>query len=104
MIINSIGTDEIDHDTVESFEWDEVWYDYESGYYDGGGAILARKGDQFVLFDLSHCSCNGPEDALDMYGKKWEGYDELWGRLSEGNRKCCGTVFVAAKKYKKETA
>jgi hypothetical protein len=39
-----------------------------------------------------------------MYGKKWEGYDELWGRLSEGNRKCCGTVFVAAKKYKKETA
>jgi hypothetical protein len=103
MIINSIG-DDIDHLAVESFDWDEVWYDYGMGYYDGGGALLARKGDQFTLFDLGHCSCYGPEDALDMHGKKWEGYDELWGRLSDGNRKCCETVFEAAKQYKKEAA
>jgi hypothetical protein len=104
MIINSIGEEEIDHDTVESFGWDEVWYDYEHGYYDGGGALLARKGIHFILFDLGHCSCYGPEDALTMESKKWEGYDELWGRLSEANRKCCITVFEAAKEYKKEAA
>jgi hypothetical protein len=102
MIINSIGEDEIEHSFIESFEWDEVWYDYEIGSYDGGGALLARKGIHFILFDLAHCSCYGPEDALDMHGKKWEGFVELWGRLSEGNAEWCKTVFAAAKKYKKE--
>jgi hypothetical protein len=102
MIINSIGKDGIDHDTIESFGWDEVWYDYNIGSYDGYGALLARKGVQFVLFALDHCSCYCPEDALDMHGKKWEGFVELWARLSDGNRDCCKTVFEAAIKYKEE--
>jgi hypothetical protein len=83
---------------LEDYGFDEVWYDYDPGYYDGSGALLARKGEGFVLFDISHCSCYGPEDTIDMSGKVWEDFEALWGRLTESNRECCKTVFEAARK------
>ena len=98
MIIHKVGDGDLFHESLKSYGWDEIWYDYNQGYYQGWGALLVRKDDKFVLFDIGHCSCYGPEDTIDMEGKVWEDFDKLWDRLSDGSKKCCMTVFEAARK------
>lgn len=33
---------------------------YESGYYDGSGEAIVLRGDNVEIYNLGHCSCNGP--------------------------------------------
>jgi len=46
---------------------DEIIYWYSSGSYCGAGTALLRKGDQWAVLDLGHCSCYGPWEDTPVY-------------------------------------
>lgn len=63
MIIHDLSEEKLYLDHLESYI-DEIWYKYFDYGYDGGGNLIARKGDKFIHYDLGHCSCNGPTDNI----------------------------------------
>ena len=59
---DSCSIDNYDIERIEKLNIDEIWYWYEQGSYEGSGQMLMRRGDQFDLHDMGHCSCYGPTD------------------------------------------
>ena len=56
-------------ETLKSLDFDEVWYSYSYGSYEGSGQLIARKGDLYDFHDMGHCSCYGAIDHLIFGGK-----------------------------------
>lgn len=48
---------------------EEAWYWYAQGSYEGSGQILLRKGKQYDLHDMGHCSCYGP---IEQWSPAWK--------------------------------
>lgn len=47
--------------TLNNFGILEAWYWYAKGCYEGSGHMLVHMNDGYWnLYDLCHCSCNGP--------------------------------------------
>ena len=63
-----VQTKDFAHDTWEIEEFEKrgvshVWYNYESGSYDGSGmAVLRFLDGRWMIHDMGHCSCNGAWD------------------------------------------
>lgn len=87
--------DEYDLRDVAKLDLDEVWYWYAQGHYDGSGAILMRKGDEYDLGNLGHCSCDGPTASLGFQGTTFE---ELKKSLSTGLDEETKCLFEMAEK------
>lgn len=49
---------------LQQENFDEVWYSYTSGCYEGSGQMIYRKGDLWGHHDMGHCSCYGPIEHL----------------------------------------
>lgn len=64
---DTLDTYEIE--TLKSFDFDEVWYSYSYGSYEGSGKLIARKEDLYDFHDMGHCSCYGAVDHLEFHGK-----------------------------------
>lgn len=47
---------------------DEAWYWYVTGFYNGAGQILMRKGDLYDIHDCAH-GANSPLEAVKFSGK-----------------------------------
>lgn len=45
-------------------EWIRYWY--AQGSYDGSGMMILKTKDGFYLHDMSHCSCYGPLEHLEL--------------------------------------
>lgn len=58
------STDKLSNWDLESLDFDEIWYSYTHGYYEGSGDMIVRKGDLFTHHDMGHCSCYGPTDRF----------------------------------------
>lgn len=56
--------DSYDVERLKQESFDEVWYSYLSGSYEGSGQMIYRKGDLWGHHDMGHCSCYGPIDQL----------------------------------------
>jgi hypothetical protein len=67
-------------DDLAPLELDEIWYWYWAGGYEGGGQLLMRRGDQYDIHDMGHCSCYGPTDSVDFVGQP---LDVLAARFSD---------------------
>ena len=72
MIIHSAQT--TDHIGFDEIDVDELWYNYEYGDYEGSGLMIARIGDKYDLYDMSHCSCYGPLYHFKFNGRLWEDF------------------------------
>lgn len=60
-------------DTIEKLGVDEIWYWYGTGSYEGAGQLLMRKGNEYSLHSMGHCSCYGPiESDLEFSGETLE--------------------------------
>lgn len=68
----------------------EAWYYYLLAPYEGSGLLIARKGNLFCEYDLGHCSCYGPEEALsepfkgqpyDVFRKSYSDNPEWWNDI-----------------------
>ena len=57
---------EYDIRDLKSLGLDEIFYWYTSGSYEGSGWLIARIGDLYGLFDISHCSCYGPVECVEV--------------------------------------
>lgn len=65
---------------LEELNLDEIWYWYAQGSYEGMGCLLMRRGDNYDMNDLSHCSCCGPTDRVDF--KDGKSLEELEASFS----------------------
>jgi hypothetical protein len=54
MIIHNLSEEELYLESYESYI-DEIWYQYFDYGYDGGGNLIARKGDKYVHYVLGYC-------------------------------------------------
>lgn len=64
-------------------EVDEFWYWYENYGYEGGGWLVARKGEKWGTANLGHCSCYGPEEAISEMTLDYANFDQLKAMHSE---------------------
>lgn len=64
-------------------KFDEVWYWYVAGSYEGSGWLVARKGNKFGTANLGHCSCYGPDEAIFNLTLEYNSFEELKARHSE---------------------
>lgn len=102
--IHNLGTDEL---STSDFDYlpanvDEVWYIYESGYYEGSGHIVLRSGDKWAEHDMGHCSCYGPLDHIENIGNlKW--YNSLNALKRVGTQEYSKTLFDIIKYIKQNT-
>lgn len=78
---------------VERNGAEECWYYYLSGDYEGSGLMLARKGNQYALHSLSHCSCYGPTERFNPH---WRELAELKTACSEKVQNEAAELFAAA--------
>ena len=53
-------------------EFDEIWYFYAYGSYEGNGMMLIKKGELYDVHNMGHCSCYGPTDHINFSGKSLE--------------------------------
>jgi len=76
---------------LNQYHLDEIWYFYASGSYEGNGMILMKKGELYDVYNMGHCSCYGPLENVNFYGKSLEdlkasysaeGFNE-WSNLYE---------------------
>jgi len=84
-------TDELTKSEVKDLEElgiDEVWYWYVSGSYEGSGQMIIRKEDKYYLHNMSHCSCYGPLDEIDMSDAR------AFSSLNEMKRRCSKHYLV----------
>ena len=63
-LIHQFGESEYVEEFAETIGADEIWYSYFSGYYEGYGILFARKGDMYLEWNMSHCSCYNACDIL----------------------------------------
>lgn len=65
--------DELSESELAEFDGkvDEVRYYYEYTSYDGRGLALLRRGTEFAIHDLGHCSCYGPTDYFSSNDVDW---------------------------------
>lgn len=56
--------DDYEFDILREAGFEEIWYWYGSGCYEGSGELIARKGNLYDIYDLGHCSCYGPVDDI----------------------------------------
>lgn len=75
--------DECNLEKFDKLQLDEVWYWYASAPYEGSGYVLMRRGEQYDLADLGHCSCYGPTDRISFTGYSLH---DLKKSLSEGTK------------------
>lgn len=69
MNIHQVGTDETF--SPESFgdSVTDVWHNYWSASWEGGGWMIVKYADgRWDCISLAHCSCNGPLDDLRSEG------------------------------------
>lgn len=59
-----------DLEDIEKMGVDEIWYYYGTAPYEGSGEILMRKGEEWDIESLSHCSCYGPTERLYFTGQE----------------------------------
>ena len=58
---------------------DEVRYYYAYSSWEGSGLALLRRGTQWCLYDLGHCSCYGPTYCYSEEDNEWfQSLKELW--------------------------
>ena len=50
---------------------EEIWYWYAEGDYCGNGALIARIGNEYSLHECDHCSCYGPLEEFEFYGREF---------------------------------
>jgi hypothetical protein len=58
--VNNVGKEVLEFDGLDLPEVEEIWYKYETGYYDGIGVAVLRGPKGYQVMSLGHCSCNGP--------------------------------------------
>jgi len=87
--------EEWDLEKLESLGIQEIWYHYETGSYEGYGYLLARIEDKYELFDLSHCSCEGPIDYIRSF--KGSSPEDLIERCSKELLTDVTELFKAAR-------
>ena len=81
-------------DYLKPLELDEIWYWYKAGSYEGNGQLLMRRGTEYDLEDMGHCSCNGPTELVSF---KENSFEELEASLTEGYMKLSKVLFDAAR-------
>jgi hypothetical protein len=79
---------------LEELELDEIWYWYKASSYEGNGQLLMRRGVEYDLEDMGHCSCNGPTELATFKGNSFE---ELEASITEGYMKEVAVLFDAAR-------
>lgn len=69
-----------DEELLERDGFEEAWYWYATGSYEGTGELIGRGTDgRWTVFSLGHCSCYGPIE--DRGTSKW--YDTI-EEMTEG--------------------
>ena len=68
---------EWDFKKLELAEVDEVAYTYGSGFYEGTGLMVWRKGDKYGYQYLGHCSCYGPTEDIGTSLQAWFPKEDL---------------------------
>lgn len=68
---------------------DEIWYWYVVGSYEGAGQLLMRKGNDYGIHDMGHCSCYGPVDESCFIAQ--------YKSLTEIESKCSATAWKEIK-------
>ena len=64
----------------EEVEWIKYWY--AQGSYDGSGMMILKTKDGYYLYDMSHCSCYGPLDHLELT-RSYDTIEDLINNCSE---------------------
>jgi hypothetical protein len=59
-------------DNLNHFGFDEIWYYYAYGSYEGNGMMLMKKGNLYDAHNMGHCSCYGPLENINFSGKSLE--------------------------------
>lgn len=107
MLIHNLGKSPVEHhESYQSSELDrydierleelgveEVWYWYEQGSWEGDGQMLMRRGTDYSLHSMSHCSCYGPMENVKFTP---EPFDKLFASCSDGLMKQCLPLFAEA--------
>lgn len=78
----------------------KIYYWYASGDYEGSGNLLCKKGKLWYLHDMSHCSCYGPLEHLDLSSNK--GYSSLKKIKSKCTKELFEQIEPLFNKAKKE--
>jgi len=99
--VEDANLDESELEKLYPLNVDEAWYWYKQGSYEGRGQILIRRGQQYMIHDLSHCSCYGPLDHLyEFIGKVLKELIESVSKDAYENELKC--LFDMALKAEKE--
>ena len=59
--------DDYDVRQLAGLNLDEIWYWYSSAPYEGSGQLLMRRGNEYSLHDMGHCSCYGPTERANFH-------------------------------------
>jgi len=73
---------------------DEIWYWYSSAPYEGSGQLLARRGNEYALHDMGHCSCYGPCERFNFGSGRT--LKQIADSLSDEYMKECRPLLEAA--------
>jgi hypothetical protein len=77
MKLYQVGPDELSNYDIQSIKSSDYFvYHYESGSYDGSGTGIAKRDGKFYSYNLSHCSCFGPIDGVDVPGELYDLHSE----------------------------
>lgn len=63
--------------------YDNVWYWYVNGGYDGSGEIIVEYQGKWYYKSLGHCSCNSPLDGLNDLIVRTHGADSIGALVSQ---------------------
>lgn len=106
MRIHNIGTvtgsgndtiSDYDYQRLKEYGVEEVWYWYWTEPYEGSGMLLATKAGKYYLHGMSHCSCNGPLDDLDISLKDaFSSIEEMRSKCSSGYMDNVEPLLLAA--------
>lgn len=77
--------DKWDIEYLQKLGIEEAWYWYATGSYEGSGQVLMRKGDEFDVHDMGHCSCYGPLEHASFTG--------AYSSLKEIQQKCSPEAY-----------
>ena len=83
-------------ESLERLGVDEAWYWYAAGSYEGMGQILIKKGDNYYLHEMGHCSCYGPLDDI-SFATPYTDLDAIKNNCSEDSYKEIAPLVEMAK-------
>lgn len=84
---------------VDELEVEAAFYWYISGSYEGTGEVIMLKDKAWYLCSLSHCSCYGPTEHVNLDGAAYHNFEELLSACTNEYKKLVNPLIQLIKDH-----